>query len=153
MNSNHEDLIKECLKIAKDAQNHGNHPFGALLTNVEGNILLRAENTVNTEKDATCHAEMNLIRAVAKQLTAEQLSNSILYTSTEPCAMCTGAIYWSGISTVVYGCPAKVLGEIAGGGFIFSTEELLAEGERNVMVIGPILEKESAELHRHFWKK
>jgi len=65
--------------------------------------------------------------------------------------MCSGAIYWSGISTVVYGCPADTLGDIAGGSFVVSCRELFSKGKRAVEVIGPVLPEEGAEVHRNFW--
>ncbi|MFD7102034.1 nucleoside deaminase [Streptomyces celluloflavus] len=65
-------------------------------------ILLEAENTVTTGRDATGHAETNLVRLATATYDAGFLRTCSLYTSTEPCAMCSGAIYWGGIGRVVY---------------------------------------------------
>ena len=91
--SEHEQFIRHSLKLARAARAAGNHPFGALLVR-EGQILLTAENTVNTEQDITGHAELNLVRSASRQLGLDGLRGTTLYTSTEPCAMCTGAIVW-----------------------------------------------------------
>lgn len=61
-----------------------------------------AENTVVTEHDVTGHAELNLVRRASMRFEVETLEGVTLYTSTEPCAMCSSAIYWSGIGRVVY---------------------------------------------------
>jgi tRNA(Arg) A34 adenosine deaminase TadA len=86
--------MQQVIEIARQARLHGNHPFGALLADAEGNILLTAENTVVTENDCTCHAETNLIRQAARNYAAEFLETCTLYASTEPCPMCAGAIFW-----------------------------------------------------------
>jgi tRNA(Arg) A34 adenosine deaminase TadA len=93
--SSEEGYIREAIALAVSAQAHGNHPFGALLvSNCTGEIILRAENTVTTARDPTCHTEMNLCRAAWKALSEEDIHNATLYTSTEPCPMCCGAIFW-----------------------------------------------------------
>jgi tRNA(Arg) A34 adenosine deaminase TadA len=148
----HEINITRTYQLAKSAQAKGNHPFGALLS-VDGKIVLTAENTVVTDNDVTCHAELNLVSSATQVLDPETLERSILYTSTEPCAMCTGAIFWAGISKIVYGCSAVTLGEIAGGAFVVPCRELLkySKREREIIIIGPLLEDQGAEIHRDFW--
>ena len=146
----HEAYIKKTYQLAICAQEKGNHPFGALLV-LDGKIALTAENTIHTDKDITRHAELNLVSKATGELEQESLAGSILYTSTEPCAMCTGAIFWSGISTIVYGCSAARLGEITGGTFLVPCRELLKYGNREVNVMGPLLEDEGTEIHRNFW--
>jgi tRNA(Arg) A34 adenosine deaminase TadA len=128
----------------------GNHPFGALLVK-DGKVLLMAENTVNSENDCTRHAELNLVSRASQELEPAILSRSILYTSTEPCAMCAGAIYWAGIRTVVYSCSAESIGNIAGGQFVIPCRDIFARAEDQVEVIGPILAEEGAEVHEGFW--
>jgi len=147
---NHQEYIKKSYKIAQSAQAHGNHPFGALLV-LDDKIILSSENTVITDKDITRHAEMNLISLAVKTLDSTTLSSTSLYTSTEPCAMCAGALFWSGISHLIYGCSAKKLGEIAGGSFVVPCTEIFTYGNRKINVSGPILEQEGAEIHRGFW--
>jgi tRNA(Arg) A34 adenosine deaminase TadA len=146
----HEPFVREALRLAEKAVEHGNHPFGALL--VKGDeVILTAENAVSTENDITRHAELALVSRASKTLTPDVLAQCTLYTSTEPCAMCVGAIFWAGIRRVVYACSAETLGEIAGSPFVVPSRELFARGLPVVEVIGPILEEEAAQLHRAFW--
>lgn len=145
-----EILIATTYQLAQSAQAKGNHPFGALLA-VNGKIVLTAENSVVTDHDVTRHAELNLVSKATQALDSETLGCGVLYTSTEPCAMCTGAIFWSGISKIVYGCSAIILGEITGGAFVVPCRELLKYGRREVSVIGPLLDDQGAAIHRDFW--
>jgi len=149
--STHEEYIKRTYQLARSAQEKGNHPFGALL--VLGNkVVFTAENSVITGHDVTRHAELNLVSKATQELDPESLSQSILYTSTEPCAMCTGAIFWACISNIVYGCSSVVLGKIAGGAFVVPCRDLLKYGDRQISVVGPVLEDQGAAIHRNFWK-
>ena len=148
---NHQHFIEKTYQLAQSAQGHGNHPFGALLV-IDEKVVLSSENTVISDNDITKHAELNLVSLATQQLTTKSLDSAILYTSTEPCAMCSGAIFWAGISTVVYGCSAKKLGEISTGSFVVPCRDIFKYGNREVSVIGPLLETQGADIHRGFWQ-
>jgi tRNA(Arg) A34 adenosine deaminase TadA len=150
--NNHSYYIKKTYQLALNAQAKNNHPFGALLA-FNDKIILSSENTVITDKDITKHAELNLISLATRQLDSKTLSQAVIYTSTEPCAMCAGAIFWSGISTVVYGCSAKKLGELTTGSLIIPCEKVFEYGNRATKVIGPILESQGANIHKDYWKR
>lgn len=76
-------------------------PFGACIVK-DGKVLAAARNTV-LENDATCHAEVNAIRKASKKLGTFDLSGCDIYSTTEPCPMCFGAIHWARIGRVYYG--------------------------------------------------
>lgn len=147
-------LLRTAIALAARAREHGNHPFGALLADENGNILLEAENTVNTENDASGHAETNLVRLASKQFPVEVLAKSTLYTSTEPCPMCAGAIFWSGIGRVVYALSEDGLYALTGDSpesLKLACREVFARGGRPIEVLGPLLEEEAAKVHAGFW--
>ena len=148
--TSHEEFISRVYCLAREAQANGDHPFAALLV-LDGVVTLECLNTVNTSADATRHPELDILRLAAQKLGKNELKRATLYASTEPCAMCCGAIYWSGISRLVYGCPTEVLGEIAGGSFVVPSRELFSRGKREIEVLGPVLPEEGAEIHRGFW--
>jgi len=79
-------------------------PFGALVIDQNGKILSIASNTVLGDHDPTAHAEMNAIRKATKAINSHDLSGCTLYTTAYPCPMCLGAIIWSNIKKVYYGC-------------------------------------------------
>ena len=77
-------------------------PFGAMI--VRGNQwIASAHNTVLRDHDATCHAEVNAIRMASKKLKRFDLSDCVIYSTTEPCPMCFSAIHWAKISKVIFG--------------------------------------------------
>jgi tRNA(Arg) A34 adenosine deaminase TadA len=148
------DLLRLAIDVAGRARAHGNHPFGAVLADEKGQVLLEAENTVLTGRDVTGHAETNLIRLASPRLTRETLAQCTLYASTEPCAMCAGAIYWAGVGRVVYGLSEPELYALTGSGhngLLLPCREVLAHGGRAVEVIGPALEDEARLVHAGFW--
>lgn len=147
--------LHRAISLARAARNRGDHPFGALLLAPDGTIV-EAMNTVNTEKDPTGHAETNLVRLSARKLDAGALAGSTLYTSTEPCAMCAGAIYWAGIGRVVYALSEKELASIVAEQSGVPTldlpcREVFARGGNKVKVTGPVPLPEAAEVHLGFW--
>lgn len=148
----HEQFIKETINLARKAREKGNEPFGSCLVK-DGKIILTAENTIHTDNDPTKHAETNLVSQAAQKFDAKTLSESILYTSTEPCAMCAGAIYWAGIRTVIFGCSIPTLNRIAGRSLSIFCRDVFAAGAEATQVIGPILEDEAITVHEDFWKQ
>ena len=157
MNPTDLDLLNESITIAQSARTHGNHPFGALLADKEGQILLCAENTVVTERDCTGHAETNLMRLASRQFTAAQLAQCTLYTSTEPCAMCAGAIHWGGVRRVVYALSEVDLYEIVGASeehLLLPCREVFARTRREIQVEGPAdpLRVRARGVHAGFWR-
>ncbi len=146
----HAMFIRECYALAKKAVENGNHPFGALLV-LEGGTVLKAENTVNSSQDQTRHAEMNLVSEASRLFDPATLARVILYTSTEPCAMCTGAIFQAGISQVVFGCRAQALYALVNSDLFISSRDILALGRRETIVTGPVLEDEGMQIHRDYW--
>jgi tRNA(Arg) A34 adenosine deaminase TadA len=107
----HKPFIRQAIELSSSAVEHGNHPFGACLVSKNGKVLLTAENTVGTSNnDMTRHAELNLISMATQKFTQDFLEECTLYTSCEPCLMCTGAFLWSGIRQLVYALPNETLG-------------------------------------------
>ncbi|MCW2942541.1 MAG: tRNA-specific adenosine deaminase [Actinomycetia bacterium] len=149
-----EAHLRTAIEIAARARANGNHPFGSLLTDPSGTKVLEAENTVVTGDDVTGHAETNLVRLSGRLHT--DLSGYTLYASTEPCAMCAGAIYWAGIGRVVYALAETQLLELTRShpgnpGLALSCEEVFARGQRQISVSGPHFYDEAAAVHAGFW--
>src|ERR1700722_17914600 len=98
-----EHFMRRSFDVARRAMSHGNHPFGAILVDENGNVLIETENGYMPAHDGTAHAERLLASQACTTLSADVLRNATLYSSAEPCAMCAGAIYWAGIGRLVYG--------------------------------------------------
>lgn len=149
-------LLRAAIELAGKARERGNHPFGAVLADGEGNILLQAENTVITGGDFSGHAELNLARAAAKKFPPERLAQCTLYASTEPCPMCAGAIFWANLGRVVYALSEEELYTLTGDTphkLLLSCRGVFAGGGRAVEVVGPALEGEARKVHEGFWTK
>ncbi len=150
-------LLIETIEIADAARADGNHPFGALLADGDGSVLLRSGNTHKTD-GGTGHAELNVARAAAARYSPAFLSGCTLYTSVEPCSMCAGGTYWAGIGRLVYGMSETRLAELTGDNpenltMSLPCRTVLAAGQRPVIVAGPFPDLEAAILrsHQDFW--
>ena len=109
--------MNKYMKIAKENADNGienkeGGPFGAVITDKEGNIIANGNNRVLKNNDPTAHAEVETIREACKKLNTYDLSDYVLYTSCEPCPMCLSAIIWANIKEVYYGCTKEDAGEI-----------------------------------------
>ncbi|MBI1879081.1 MAG: nucleoside deaminase [Chloroflexi bacterium] len=156
MQETHIEHLRRAIAVARRARKHGNHPFGAILVDENNGVLLEAENTVKTERDVTGHAETNLIRKASQQFDPETLRRCTLYTSTEPCAMCSGAIHWGQVGRVVFGLSEEGLYTLIGSqpnieAMRLPCREVFARCGRPVEVIGPLLEDEAKVVHEGFW--
>jgi tRNA(Arg) A34 adenosine deaminase TadA len=152
-------FLRQAIELARAARDHGAHPFGALIVDEHGQVLVTARNNAVPPKgDPTQHAERLACSKIGRQFTPVQLAHCTLYTSTEPCAMCAGAIYWTGIGRVVYALSEKALYSLTGSHEENPTldlpcREVFARGQRPTTVLGPFLEEEAAEVHQSFWIK
>ena len=148
--------LRTAIQVAREARDHGNHPFGAILVDDNNQVLLQAENTVVTGRDCTGHAETNLMRLASQHFSPEQLALCTLYTSTEPCAMCAAAIHWGNVRRVVYALSEVGLYEIVGPSpdhLLLPCREVFARSQRHVEVLGPApeLDESARAVHQGFW--
>jgi tRNA(Arg) A34 adenosine deaminase TadA len=152
--------LRQAIELAAQARAHGAHPFGSLIVDANGQILVTARNNAVPPKgDPTQHAERLACSLVGRQFTPAQLAHATLYTSTEPCVMCAGAIYWTGIGRVVYALSETSLYALiasqqenpAAEILALPSREVFARGQRQTVVQGPFLEEEAAQVHQNFW--
>ncbi len=152
-----EAFLRQAFAVAKRARETGDHPFGSVLADGDGALLMEQGNGFTSEGlDRTAHAERLLASRAARAYDLAFLRRCTLYTSAEPCAMCAGAIYWAGIGRVVYGQSEKALKDQTGAHEENPTLDLPCErvfeaGQRPTEVIGPLLEDEAAALQADFW--
>ena len=114
-------------------------PFGAVIIK-NNEIVASSHNTVLLDNDPTAHAEVNTIRKACKKLNTYDLSDCILYTTSEPCPMCASAIIWSNIKTIYYGTNRKDVANIGfRDDFIYN---YLSGKENNVLNINQLNREE-----------
>jgi tRNA(Arg) A34 adenosine deaminase TadA len=152
-------LLRLAFGVARKAREGGDHPFGSILSDSKGQVLMEQGNGFSSEGgDRTAHAERLLASRAAKAYDVEFLSTCTLYTSAEPCAMCSGAIYWAGIGRVVFGQTEKDLKIQTGDHEENPTLDLpchivFEAGQRPTEIVGPLLADEAAILQDEFWTK
>ncbi len=155
------DLLKRTIELSKAAKDSGNHPFGCLLADAEGNILMEQGNEeVSLNGDCTAHAEALLMRKASQKYSKEQMGKLSLYSSCEPCAMCSGAIYWGNLGRLVYAAREAALKELTGDDIRNPTLDLpcgavFARGQKEIEIVGPVLELEPEfiAIHRDYWQE
>ncbi|GAA0753396.1 nucleoside deaminase [Ideonella azotifigens] len=135
--------LRSAIAAARQASARGDMPFGAVLVK-DGQTLLTALNNQVTTSDCTGHAEVVLIREAAAQLGPDALRGATVYASGEPCAMCSGAMFWAGITRVVFGATTPDIGAALGGPSLGARcADVLASGSPLVEVLGPLLREEA----------
>ncbi|WP_229382227.1 nucleoside deaminase [Microbacterium schleiferi] len=149
--------LRESIDIAAQTREAGAHPFGALVVDASGAVVATAgNNSLPPTGDPTQHAELRAVAAAARDLGIEGMKGSTLYTSAEPCVMCSGAAYWAGIDRVVYALSEYRLLGLTGDHpenptFSLPCREVFARGQRVIEVSGPHLEDEASVVHEGFW--
>jgi tRNA(Arg) A34 adenosine deaminase TadA len=143
-------FLLRAIETASVGISEGGGPFGAVIVK-GGKIISEACNRVVLNNDPTAHAEILAIRQASSVLKSHDLHECTLYSSCEPCPMCLGAIYWSGIKKVVYSCDRS---DAEGAGFsdnLIYNEIMLDPSERKISFV-KIANSEGKEVFRK-WDK
>lgn len=156
----HKEYLRLANEAAKQARLSGNTPFGAVLVDEAGAVLMEQGNAEKDLEDATAHAEMRLASRASRAFSKEKLWGCTLYTTCEPCPMCTGGIYWANIGRIVYGISEERLLALTGGDeknptFAMGAAAVIMAGQKPIALIGPVpeIEEEIVEAHAGFWNK
>jgi len=151
------EYLHRCIALAEDARNIGRHPFAALVVGRDQVVLAVAQNnSMPPGGNPTQHAELRAAAEASLHATPDDLARATLYSSAEPCVMCSGAIYWTGIGRVVYALSERELLHLTGDNpenptMSMPCREVFSRGQRDIRVLGPILEAEAAVAHHGFW--
>ena len=137
------------LREAREAQERGEVPVGAVLVDERGIILASAGNRSVADSDPAGHAEMMVLRTAGKKLENYRLLNTTIYVTIEPCVMCAGAIVHARIRRLVFGAMDPKAGAVV------SQYNVGRDGKLNhqLEIEGGLLTDECAELLKSFFKK
>jgi len=127
-------FLLRAIKLASDGIGDGGGPFGAVIVK-DNKIISEANNRVILNTDPTAHAEILAIRQASSVLKSHDLQECTLYTSCEPCPMCLGAIYWSGIKKVIYSCDRSDAEEAGFSDKVIYSEIMLDPSERTISFV------------------
>ncbi len=154
------ELLHRVIEICQEAKDSGNNPFGCLLADKDGNIVMEQGNCEHEHKGyATGHAETELMRRASQKFSKEEMWEMTMYNCAEPCAMCAGAMYWANLGRLVYIARESTLKEYTGDDprnptLALPCRAVFACGQKPGMIVqGPILEMEDEmmKLHEGFW--
>jgi len=148
--------LRRANQVAMRAASLGRHPFGALLVAPDGETVLAEQGNIDTVH----HAEATLARTASLNYSREYLWGCTLVTTFEPCAMCSGTIYWANIGHIVYGATEEQLLALTGASddnptLSLPCRQVVASGQKGITVQGPFpeLTDELVEPHRGFWQR
>jgi len=149
--------LRHAFTVAEKSFREGNLPFGCILLSPEGTIIEDGENLVITSENSIAHCEIVLINKLAGKYEREYLRKCAIYATTEPCPMCTAAIFWSGIGKLVYALSKEGYHAVANTTnpdhlFDLSSKQLLKHGGRKVEVNGPLMEEEAKTIYTQWLK-
>ena len=149
--------LRRAIEWSRTARERGNRPFGAVVVSADGAVLAEAYCNTTETGDCTGHAETNAVRDVSPRVGRDVLAKATIYSSGEPCVMCAGAIFWSGIQRVVFGIDAVSLrvfrGEVATQRDAqLSCRDVFNASPHPIECIGPALLEEASAPHVGFWK-
>jgi tRNA(adenine34) deaminase len=136
-----ESYMRKALQEARQAYDEGEIPVGCVVV-CQDRVIARAHNLTETLHDVTAHAEMQAVTSAANELGGKYLTGCTLYVTVEPCVMCAGALGWSQLSRVVYGCSDEKRGYT-----VYAPHAL----HPRCMVTNGILEEECRELMQDFF--
>jgi len=127
-----ETFLRRAIELAAASRAAGQAPYGSLLVGPDGTVLAEDHNTVLADADISAHPEQKLARRAARELDPATAAGTTMYTSCQPCAMCTGAIDRSGLGRVVFALSNEQFSEL-----------FPAAGFRSVPQDGPALFEEA----------
>ena len=143
----HEHFMRFAIAEGERAIKDGGRAFACVLVK-DGEVVATARNRVVQDGDPTSHAELNLVRAYCPEHGIADLAGYTLYTDCEPCAMCSSAIAWTGVTTVVFGADRNDGYTTYSRQVDLSCEEVVRRSGKQIEVIPHVLREECAALFK-----
>lgn len=150
--SRDEIFMKEAIRLSELAVEHGNEPFGAVLVK-GGEIVFTNENQIYSKSDPTFHAEAGLLREFFSETHITDLSEYILYSSCEPCFMCSGALVWARLGRLVYAASDIELCNILGEKGSDCSRMVFEHSHHKPSVTSGVLRDESLKILTGYFQK
>lgn len=145
-------FMKKAIKLSALAVQHGNEPFGAVLVK-DGEIVYTNENQIYSATDPTFHAEAGLLRRFCSETHITDLSGYTLYSSCEPCFMCSGAMVWTKLGRLVYAASNEDLSAILHEEGCGCSDMVFSHSSWKPEVTAGVLKEESLEILRKYFDK
>lgn len=147
---NDEYFMEKAIELSRQAVEHGNEPFGAVLVK-DARIIYTNENQIYTMHDPTFHGEAGLIRRFCAETGITDLHEYTMYSSCEPCFMCSGAMVWVKLGHLVYGASNIDLEAILGNKGCNCSRMVFENSFWKPVVTEGVLRDESLEVLRAYF--
>lgn len=147
-----EVFMQKAIELSRLAVAHGNEPFGAALVK-DGEIVFTNENQIYTRHDPTFHGEAGLIREFCAQTGVTDLRDYTMYSSCEPCFMCSGAMVWVKLGRLVYGASNIELEAILGNEGCCCSQMVFDHSFWQPQITAGVLREESLSILREYFSK
>ena len=142
-----EAMMRGAIEEAQASRREGNEGDGAVVV-LGQRILSRAHDTGATQHDPSLHAEVNAIRQAVQALGDSNLSGAILFSTCEPCAMCSSLAVWANLTSIVYGASIEDTARLGMARIQMSAADIVAKSPVLIEVIGSVLHEECLALYR-----
>lgn len=142
-----EAMMRLAIEEAQVSRQEGNKGYGAVVV-LGQRILSRAHDTAVTQRDPSLHAEVNAIRQAVQVLGDSNLSGAILFSTCEPCPMCSSLAVWANLTTMVYGASIEETAQLGKASIHVSANEIVERSPVMIEVIGDVLREECLALYR-----
>lgn len=147
---NDKSFMQQAIALSASAVAHGNEPFGAVLVK-DNAIVYTNENQIYTAHDPTFHGEAGLIRRFCAETGITSLEDYTLYSSCEPCFMCSGALVWVKLGRLVYGASNDDLEQLLGNRGCNCSRMVFENSFWKPSVTGGVLREESLAVLREYF--
>ncbi|MBR5571589.1 MAG: nucleoside deaminase [Oscillospiraceae bacterium] len=147
-----QEFMAQAIALSKLAVEHGNEPFGAVLVK-DGEVVYTNENQIYTRNDPTFHGEFGLIRRFCEDTGITDLREYTLYSSCEPCFMCSGAMVWVKLGRLVYGASNDDLETILGNAGCNCSQMVFDNSFWKPRVTAGVLREESLKILKAYFAK
>ena len=150
-----ESLMRKAIEEAKNSASAGQYALGAIVINADGEIIATEHTTLHENNDPTCHAEVNAIRSACSSLKNRYLAGCWLYTTLEPCPMCTSTAIWAKMEGIVFGATKEDAQDFARNlqdakftwrQIDISSRDIVEKGDPKIKLIEKFMREECLEL-------
>jgi tRNA(Arg) A34 adenosine deaminase TadA len=142
-----EQTMRMALAVARKSLATGNKGYGAVVM-LGDRVLSAAHDTAATDRDPSLHAEMNAIRSAVQAVGDADLCGAVLFSTCEPCPMCSALAVWANVTTIVFGASIDETARLGKARIRVGAADIVARSPGWTEVIGGLMADECLELYR-----
>jgi tRNA(adenine34) deaminase len=145
--SDFDSFMQEALEEAELSRAEGNKGYGALVV-LADRVLAKTHDTATTEQDPSLHAEFKAIREAIACVGSSDLCGAVLFSTCEPCPMCTGLAVWANLTSIIYGASIAQTARMGRSRILVGAAEIAKQAPSTLEVVGGVLRERCEALYR-----